>query len=640
MKLLLPLLFAGLAAAQEVPQWVRLEAARQAPTYPAKVSSVVLLHEEQLTVAAEGHWAIRERGVIRILQPSQDRLQAARSYDSKAGRIRDFRAWLLRPGGAAEGLKQVVDVSLVGPGETYDEARARTLDCPNAPAGSVFAFEIVEEEKTSFTQYLYSFQDELPVLVSRFVLSLPAGWEVKDTMLNHPPVTPSVDAATYTWELRDLPWIEREDYAPPFSRLAAHLGVTFYPAGMAAARPLKDWPGVSAWASGFVQPAAAPSGAVRAKSGELAKAGSTLEKIQAIASFAQKINYVSVQMNVARGGGYTPHPPEQVLARNYGDCKDKAALMKALLDGAGIESYVTLAYSRDARHVRPDWPSPAQFNHAIVAIRVGPEIDLPSVAEYPRLGRLLFFDPTDPYTGLGDLPANEQGSHMLVLAGAAGELVRAPKIAVRANRVESTVEARMDAAGALTATLDRQYYGQPAASMRATVAEPGKDALRRVFEAGFAQRIGGVTLHALDASDRPADSRFDTKASFEAKEFGQIQGKLLLLKPGSIVPGTRYSLPSRPRQWPIELRTSERIDKVRIRLPEGFKVDEVPDPVEMRSPYGVYEARYRQAPGFLIFEQSLEEMDIAVPPAENTQVREFFSKVAGYQQAAVVMVKE
>lgn len=142
----------------------------------------------------------------------------------------------------------------------------------------------------------------------------------------------------------------------------------------------------------------------------------------------------------------------------------------------------------------------------------------------------------------------------------------------------------------------------------------------------------------MNASDQPTHRRFEAKASFEAKQFGQIQGKLLLLKPGLIVPGTRYSLPTKPRQSPIELRASERIDKITIQLPEGFTVDEVPDPVELKSTYGVYRAQYRQAAGSLVFEQSLEEADVSVPPAEYAQVREFFSKVAAYQQATVVMV--
>jgi transglutaminase-like putative cysteine protease len=47
-----------------------------------------------------------------------------------------------------------------------------------------------------------------------------------------------------------------------------------------------------------------------------------------------------------------------VLARNYGDCKDKAALMRALLKAAGIDSYAVIIYSGDRHFVRPEWPGP------------------------------------------------------------------------------------------------------------------------------------------------------------------------------------------------------------------------------------------------------------------------------------------
>jgi hypothetical protein len=640
---ILLLAIAGLAAAAEdVPPWVREAAARQAPAYPAKVSSVVLMQEEQLTVAPEGRWTMRERAAIRILQASHDRISAFRDYDTKAGRIHDFHGWLIQPSGTAQTFKpqQVLDVSLAGAGQIYDEARAKVLDCPNAPPGSVFAYEIVEEEKTSFTQYTYRFQEDIPVLASRFVLSLPAGWEMKGTLMNHAPIEPSVSGSTYTWELLNLPWIEREPYSPPFSRVVPRLGVTFYPAASANQPPLKDWAAVSQYASGLVDPAASPSGAVSSKAAELARTGNVLDTIRAIGAFAQKVNYVSVVLNATHGGGYTPHSAEQVLTRNWGDCKDKAALMKALLGSAGIESYVALAYSGDANHVLPDWPSPQQFNHAIIAIRVPPAIDIPSVAEYPRLGRLLFFDPTDPYTELGDLPEEEQGSNMLVLAGARGELVAAPKLPLNANRVESTVAAHLDAAGVLTASLERHYHGQSAAAMRATAAEPDKDAVRRTFEAGFAARMGGVTIDALESKDRPAENSFDAKAHFEAKQFAQIQGKLLLLKPGSIVPSAHYAFPSRERKLPVELRAADRIDRITIELPRGFKVDEMPDPIELKSPYGVYRETCRQADGTLIFEQSLETDDVSVPAADYAKVRQFFNNVEGYQQAAVVMVKQ
>src|SRR5262249_9446865 len=132
--------------------------------------------------------------------------------------------------------------------------------------------------------------------------------------------------------------------------------------------PLRDWHRVSAWQAAFADPSAEVTPAIQAKSDELIRASkSEIEKIRAIAAFVQQTNYVSVDLNVMHGGGYIPHPASQVLAKNYADCKDKAALMRALLKAAGIDSYEVVIYSGDRQFVRPEWPSPMQFNHAIVA---------------------------------------------------------------------------------------------------------------------------------------------------------------------------------------------------------------------------------------------------------------------------------
>lgn len=71
-------------------------------------------------------------------------------------------------------------------------------------------------------------------------------------------------------------------------------------------------------------------------------AGATteLDRICAIAAFTQHTKYVEIALNLTRGGGYTPHRAEETLARNYGDCKDKATLMRALLKALDIESYL------------------------------------------------------------------------------------------------------------------------------------------------------------------------------------------------------------------------------------------------------------------------------------------------------------
>ena len=96
---ILPLLFAAtaLTAAEDAPSWVRDAAAQTVPDYSSKVTSVVLLQEEMVTVDADGRRVMRERGAVKILQLGGESIEAGRSYNTKNGRIRDFQGWLISP---------------------------------------------------------------------------------------------------------------------------------------------------------------------------------------------------------------------------------------------------------------------------------------------------------------------------------------------------------------------------------------------------------------------------------------------------------------------------------------------------------------------------------------------------------------
>lgn len=150
MRLLIPALLGSALFAQEIPAWVRQAASLPLPDYPPKVTSAFLLREEQLTVDAEGRRVMRERGAIKILQRSASPV-ATRAYNTKSGRIRDFQGWLL-PAGRPEihyGKDRILDVALSAD-YTYSEGRAKILECgAGTPPGSVFAWEIVEEDRKS-----------------------------------------------------------------------------------------------------------------------------------------------------------------------------------------------------------------------------------------------------------------------------------------------------------------------------------------------------------------------------------------------------------------------------------------------------------------------------------------------------------
>lgn len=636
--------YAHAATGDELPDWARQAIAAPIPAYPPKAAAVILFAEEHVTVEADGRRTMRERAVVRWLASGRSTIQAFRSYSPKSGRIREFRAWTITAAGREirYGKERVLDVSL-DDDNLYDEDRGKVIaPGDDLTAGGTFVYDVTEEDKTVFTQYQYYFQRAQPVLTSRFVLTLPAGWESRGLMLNHADVPPRTSGATQTWELTNLPFIDDEEHRPRLHAIVPRLAVTYFPAGASSLRPLKDWRAVSAWISELTDAQANLTPAIRAKSQQLtAGLADPVARIRSIGAFVQKTNYISVQMNTSRGGGYVPHPADQVLAKNYGDCKDKANLMKALLAAAGIDSDLVAIHSGARNFVRPQWASTLQFNHMILAVRVGPEAKLPLAQDYPVLGRLLFFDPTDPHTPVGDLPSDEQGSHALVIRGADGALVQVPALPPASNRVETQATASLDPQGALKAQVSRQYFGQTATGLRAFVARRDPDRLRRAFESAFASQLGGIELNSITPADSPESGQLRFDFALASPRFGNIlQNRLFIFNPGQILGSTGIVLPAtKARAWPVELRAQVQRDQLTLKVPEEFAWDEVPDPVRLESPYGVFSSEWKTSKGELIVEQSLEVRDVTVPAAEFARVREFFDRVAGARQASVVMLR-
>ncbi len=651
-RAVLSLLGIGLAAGaalagDDVPQWLRDAAAAPQGTYDRKVPAVVLLQEEQVTVEPTGKLERVERGAIRVLnRDGREFARESMAYITATDKIKDFHGWTLPSNGAPIRYRKdrLVDQALAL-NDVYNEYRLRYFSAgSDAQDGAVFGYEMSEESKSVFTQFRYLFQEGLPTVVSRYSLTLPAGWEVRSITYNHAPVAPQAAGNTYTWELRDLPFIEEEPHCPGLEAIMPRLAISYFPpeGNPAGLKALTDWTAVSRWMAELedAQADQAPSVVERARA-LTADATSDLAKIQAIGRFVQSINYVEIATGLARGGGYTPHLASLVLEKQYGDCKDKANLMRALLKAVGIPAYLVLIHYGDRSYVHQDWASPSQFNHAIVAVKIPDSIQLPSVVTQPQLGRLLIFDPTDPYTPLGDLPEREQGSYALIDAADRGALLKMPMLPASANRVESTVEAKVSPQGALEAARDVAYFGQSASGWRASFERTSASEQRTHMERSLARTVGSVKLGAFTHKDARDEGRLETHAEYAAEQFGQsMQGRLLLVKPGVLGIGVGYSFPAKERKLPIVLHAAEWHDTVHLLVPDGFKVDEVPDPVSLGGAYGKYQASWIPSGSEVLFRQSLEVNDITAPAGDYKSVRDFFDHVYGAESAPVVLMRQ
>lgn len=635
---------ACLHAADTAPDWAKELSSRTLPAYGPEVHSVMLLDEARTAIDSGGQRQSQLRQALRIVTvEGRSDAVAAIEYLKGAGKIRDFHAWLISPSGfvKAYGKESFVDRAPQESFALYEDYRMRLIAARNPEVGSTFAWSADVAQSSFLPQDEWLFQGRQPVLLSRCVLTVPAGWTVKGTTFNHAPIQPLVEGSTYTWQLENLPPIKKEPASPRLSSLIPKLGITITPAAGSSLPKVDSWRDVSVWTTALADPQADANDALAAKVKEItAPANNDYQRIQAVSRYVQNIKYVAIEINLARGGGYQPHPATEVFANQYGDCKDKANLMRAMLKVANIRSYLVSVYSGDRYHVSPRWPSPYQFNHEIIAIEVDSSIAGPVVLVHPALGRLLFFDPTDTGTPLSDLPDDEQGSYALVIAGPHGDILQLPSAPPESNRSDITIAGSLSDRGALDVNFEDRATGQSAAELRRIYAAYQRTDFQKQLEGWLSESARQVSLTQWDIDDAFQSERLSLKMAFQSANYAQLmQSRMLVFRPGIVERWNGVRIQTDARTTPVTLDSECYHKQVHVKLPAGFTVDELPDAANFSAPFGKFTATYKVENGELLFTEQLDVSAATIPAARYGEVKDFFEHVAGAEQAPLVLIK-
>ena len=636
------------AAGDDAPPWLLDAAKAPVPAYEKDVPAVVLQNERRVTITEDGRTMTVHTFAVRILiREGRGYATAQEFYSSDAGRVRDMRAWLIRPSGTIKkyGKDEIAD-AIEDPNDIYNESRFKLIDASDdADTGSVFGYQVTTEERSIFSQDVWSFQPRLPTLTSTYALTLPQGWSAKGVTFNHAAVTPTVNGSTFTWQLRDLPPIVPEPSSPRVTSLAPRLAVSFYPPGDRPSPNFKTfskWSEVSYWLSELHEPQSTPNDALTEKARQLtANAKTELDKIRAIATYVQGIRYISIDIGVSRGGGMRPHTAADVFAKSYGDCKDKANLMRAMLKVVNITSYPVAIYSGDPEYVREEWASPYQFNHCIIAVKISDETQVATVVTHPGLGRLLIFDATDSETPVGDLPEHEQGSLALIIAGESGSLMHMPVMPVEGNYLVRQIDASLSAEGALSAKIQEKANGRWASGYRSEFRRLSRPDYAKSIEGWISAGAAAASISKVEPVDDTASGKFNLDIDFVAPAYGQVmQGRLLVFKPTIVSRRESLALTDAKRIHPVVLTSNAYSETVKFTLPAGFEVDELPDPVKLDSSFGSYQTSYEVKDGALLFTRKLLQRAGTIPVDQYNSVRSFFEKIRSAEQSPVVLAKK
>ncbi len=634
------------AAASEAPPWMHAQLSAPLPAHDEKTNAVMLYSETIVTVQPNGKIKKLYREAVRILRPDGAARGTIRVYFDPQSRITDLHAWCIPASGKDYEIKEKDGVESavfgVDGSELASDNRTKTLRIPEAVPGSVVGYEVEQELRPYMMVDEWGFQDTIPVREAHYTLKLPPGWTYKTNWLNRAEESPTqARPGEWRWSVSDLKAIRVEPYMPPWQGIAGNMVVAFVPSSGQDAG-IQTWRDLGAWYMTLTRERRSASPEIKQKIAELtASLPTALAKMQALAGFVQSdIRYVAIELGI---GGHQPHAAAEVFNHHYGDCKDKANLLITMLKEIGIDSYA-VAINTVRGSITATTPPDLNFNHAIVAIVLPPDMEtanLKATLVRPKLGTLLFFDPTDDLIPLGLLSGGLQANYGMLVTPEGGELVKLPQLAVDTNGTERTAKLTLDEKGALRGDVHEVRLGDSAAYQRGSLRSVNVDTDRiKPVEAVAAASLSTflivkATVRNLRAVDRP----FEWNYSLEATGYAKTTGDLLLVRPrvlGTLASG--FLETKEPRQFPIEFEGPKRdTDVFEIALPPGFEVDELPPPVNVDDGFAAYHSKTEAVGQVLRYTRTLEIKDLSVPADKAEQLKDFYRDIAGDERNSAIL---
>lgn len=389
----------------------------------------------------------------------------------------------------------------------YYDQRALLIEIQDLAVGDrvEYQFKRTQIQRESSSVFFYSDIFQLQNAISRrwmkYTVLAPESMNVH-MMRHNPSGSPQTVGDTKTengisittYEEKNAPRFLSEKMQPGSTELMPYLLISTF----------NSWQELANWYIDLSAQQWKADDAIRAKVRELTN-GITdpFEKLKRIHSFLVKnTRYVALEFGIH---GHKPYPAAQIFERRFGDCKDKASLLKVMLKEAGIDSDFVIARTRMNGDITMELPSPYLFDHAILYV---PEFDL-------------FLDGTAEFSGTKELPAMDQDGWAFIISDDTSYMLRKiPVASAKENVSEYTWKFDLTKDGTIPYEYSAFLHGFNAPNYREQYQSESMQ--RETLEQTVASSIPGSKLETFEFSDL-ADLEKDVTLKLTANtSFGDI----------------------------------------------------------------------------------------------------------------------
>jgi transglutaminase-like putative cysteine protease len=604
------------------------------PADYADQSFVYLLDDGVVRFEADGSGSRTYRQIVQILTPEAAERWGEQSFGYSTDKEKFTLNWarVVRADGSVVSEKPVHEQESLAPvaleSPVYSDEKLHRISLGGVAPGTI-------------VDYSYTVQTLKPIIPNDFFTS----WSVQTGLLTRRSrlivdfpanVTPRIEEHHLTFARKEVTsggrrvytWATSEVAKPEIEPLAPD---TSFGESLVIAAPIK-WSSIATWYAGLAKGRYALTPEIEQALSRTVAGSKTLDdSIRAVHRWvAQDYRYVSLSLGIA---GFQPHPPAEVFANNYGDCKDKATFFVAMMQRMGVTAYPVLLSSFGG--VNRALPSGHQFNHMIAAV--------------DRNGKRTYVDLTADIVPYGSLPPQEQGEFGLVVhPDGTDEEITFPTDVSSSNVMEVHLAGALTKDGLFSGKWSWRGTGAMQYGMRGSMSKSTKPDSAETARATLSiansifEGSAGDSLTLFDGRDLAAEPRISVliRHGKAASDAGGTEILTIPLK-SFAVPNVIAALEARgKRKYPIDAAKvwgphTELVD-LKLTLPPGWKA-KLPASDTATSAFGTYVATYAQNGQELTISRRMTGVEGVFPAEKSDELLAWMKKMSADDAKYVIL---
>ena len=552
---------------------------------------------------------------------------------SDSYRLQNFKGRTVLPDGQVVPI--AADAKFVRKTSRSQRTFATAVAFPSVQVGAILDYQYDLRFDSIFLLEPWYFSEEVPVLSSEIVFKLPIdvraqAWSRSTGQSRIQMSEAEASSQGYSakaWA-ENLPSVPDDPYGPPFEDLAAqalllpsviHNGYIHEPL-------MENWPATCKLLGDTYDEIRRRDGGVAKRAKEIAGTGTPRQQAEALYRFVRDKIENGPYIGVIAGADSSL---AKILSEGRANRAERALLLQSMLKTVKVDSRLVWAGDRNRGAIDPQLASPTWFDTVLVVV----ELD----------GERIFLDPGDRTLAFGKLQPGYEGTPALIHDKKKPEQIVLSQTPFDQNLWRAEIELALDEQGRLAGTGQLLLTGQSAWDR--TGWKPSEAETLKAWEEWLAGRFDDFRISDVKAVESVDERKVTVTWSLAQRE-EEVLGDEVTVSP---------SAPLGPRAQPFVQPVSARRSGVmfdyanreevqlRLRWPEGWKVEGLPRPANVTSEAGalVLEADLKEGERTLVytrrFDLTRRELNTA---AEYEAVRFLFGEVEKRDAQPVFLVRK